>query len=250
MKRAALPLLSLALGVALLGAIRTSTHAAPPPVGARHDGISAGSIARAIASVSVDPRRPRDDDRASVMRRLKDALHNTYINEIIEERDSALCRWPDRAGVPLSVWIQPQANVKDFEHGFVESVRDAFDEWDDLHLPIRFAFVNDSADAEVHVNFIDHFKEPISGRTRWARDDDYAITDANIILAIHHNQGDELDTEAMRAMALHEIGHLLGLDHTKDTLSIMAPRVRIRQLAAQDRATARLLYALPAGPIR
>jgi hypothetical protein len=248
MKRAALPLFSLALGVVLLGVIRTSTHAVAMPPSARHDGISGGSIARAIAS--VDPRRPRDDDRASLLRRLKDAARNTYINEIIEERDSALARWPDRGGVPLTVWVQPHANVRDFEHAFVESVRDAFDEWDELRLPVRFAFLDDSAEAEVHVSFIDHFSEPISGRTRWARDDDYAITDANITLAIHHNQGDPLDADAMRAMALHEIGHLLGLDHTKDTLSIMAPRVRIRQLAAQDRATARLLYALPAGPIR
>ncbi|HEY4133281.1 MAG TPA: matrixin family metalloprotease [Gemmatimonadaceae bacterium] len=250
MKRVALPLLSLFLGALLLGAVRKSTHTVATPSGARHDGISAGSIARAIGSVNLDPRHPRDDDRAEVMRRLKDGERTTYINEIIEERDSALCRWPDRGGVPLSVWIQPHANVKDFEHGYVQSVHDAFDEWDDVHLPVRFAFVDDSAEADVHVNFIDHFKEAISGRTRWARDDDYAITDANIILAIHHNQGDQLDTDAMRAMALHEIGHLLGLDHTKDTLSIMAPRVRIRQLAAQDRATARLLYALPAGPIR
>ena len=81
------------------------------------------------------------------------------------------------------------------------------------------------------------------------RDDDYAITDANITLAIHHNQGDELDAESMRAMALHEIGHLLGLDHTKDSLSIMAPKVRVRELSAADRATVRLLYTLPAGPI-
>jgi hypothetical protein len=249
MKRAALPLLSLALGLSLLGAIRKSTHTAATPVSVRHAGISGGTIARAIAAVAPDPRRPSDDDRAEIKRRLKDGERNTYIREIIEERDSALARWPDRGGVPLTVWIQPRANIRDFEHGFVLSVRDAFDEWDDLHLPVRFAFVDDSSDAEVHVNWIDHFKEPISGRTRWARDDDYAITDANIILAIHHNQGDQLDTDAMRAMALHEIGHLLGLDHTKDSLSIMAPRVRVRQLSAADRATVRLLYALPAGPI-
>src|SRR2546430_11444523 len=29
---------------------------------------------------------------------------------------------------------------------------------------------------------IDRFKTPISGRTRWARDDDWIITDANITL--------------------------------------------------------------------
>jgi predicted Zn-dependent protease len=102
----------------------------------------------------------------------------------------------------------------------------------------------------VHVDWVDRFKTPISGRTRWARDEDWVITDANITLAMHHTQGDMLDPESMRAMALHEIGHLLGLDHTRDSLSIMAPRVRVRQLSAADRATVRLLYALPTGPIR
>jgi len=102
----------------------------------------------------------------------------------------------------------------------------------------------------VHVNWIDHFSEPISGRTKWARDDEWLITDANIILAIHHHQGETLDPESMKAMALHEIGHLLGLDHTVDSTSIMAPRVRVRDLSDADRATIRLLYALPAGPLR
>jgi hypothetical protein len=102
----------------------------------------------------------------------------------------------------------------------------------------------------VHVTWIDHFTQPISGRTRWSRDDDWLITDANIILAVHHSQGDALDAESMRAMALHEVGHLLGLDHTRDATSIMAPLVRARQLTDADRATVRLVYALPAGPLR
>ena len=104
----------------------------------------------------------------------------------------------------------------------INKVRSAFEEWDALELPVRFVFVSDSASAEVHVNWVDHFNEPISGRTRWARDDDWIITDANIVLAIHHNQGEQLDEAAMRAMAMHEIGHLLGLDHTTDNMSIMA----------------------------
>ncbi|HEX3868652.1 MAG TPA: matrixin family metalloprotease, partial [Gemmatimonadaceae bacterium] len=63
-------------------------------------------------------------------------------------------------------------------------------------------------------------------------------------------EGELLDEDSMRAMAMHEIGHLLGLDHTSDELSIMAPKVRVRELSDADRATVRLLYSLPAGSFR
>jgi predicted Zn-dependent protease len=181
---------------------------------------------------------------------LKHGAHGTYIGEILAERDSSLVRWADRHGVPLTVWVQPQSNINDFSSAFVLEVHNAFEAWDGLRLPVRFAFVDDSTDAKIHVTWVDHFSQPISGRTRWARDDDWSITDANITLAVHHNSGDQLDEEAVRAMALHEIGHLLGLDHTTDSSSVMAPRVRVRQLSDADRATVRLIYALPAGPVR
>jgi predicted Zn-dependent protease len=64
---------------------------------------------------------------------------------------------------------------------------------------------------------------------------------------VHHHSGELLDTTSIRAIAMHEVGHLLGLDHTTDTTSIMAPKVRVRDLSAADRATAQLLYRLPAG---
>jgi hypothetical protein len=242
-----LPLLSLALGALVLrGAAQLPTSDAPTRTTARHSDISSGAIARALSIVV--PRS--DDDRADIIRRVRDGEAGTYIGDILRLRDSSLARWPDRHGIPLSIWIQPRSTVKDFTTSYTASVRAAFQEWGALHLPIRFTFVDDSAEAEVHITWIDHFNEPISGRTRWARDDDWMITDANIILAVHHNQGEQLDQEAMRAMAMHEIGHLLGLDHTTDSLSIMAPKVRVRQLSAADRATVRLLYALPSGPLR
>ena len=102
----------------------------------------------------------------------------------------------------------------------------------------------------MHITFVDHFDEPISGRTKWARDDDWWIIGADIVLAVHHRNGNALDDDSMKAMALHEIGHLLGLDHTGDSTSIMAPKVRVRDLSPADRATVRLLYTLPPGAVR
>jgi hypothetical protein len=249
MKRVVSALFPIALGAVVLSAVRiqaprTTDEAAAPQETAhgRHTSVASGTVVRTFD----DP----DDDRAAIRRKVRDAEATTYIADILHQRDSSLARWADRNGIPLTVWIQPRSSVHGFAASYIANVRDAFREWDALHLPVSFAFVNDSADADVHVNWIDRFDEPISGRTRWARDDDWAITDANIMLAVHHHQGDQLDDDAMRAMALHEIGHLLGLDHTTDSLSIMAPRVRVRELSDADRATIRLLYALPAGPLR
>jgi Matrixin len=251
MRRAALSVLSLALVVCLSNAY-DSAEPVSAPVHVRHRDSASGALVsrRRRGSTRATSINLSDGGLADVRRRVRSEQAGTYIGDILLERDSALARWPDRQGVPLTVWIQPTSTVHDFKTAFVARVRAAFEEWDAIHLPVHFTFVDDSCDAEVHVNWIDHFREPISGRTRWARDDSWAITDANITLAVHHNQGDLLEDDAMQAMALHEIGHLLGLDHTADTTSIMAPRVRVRSLSDADGATARLLYALPAGPIR
>ncbi|HVX39735.1 MAG TPA: matrixin family metalloprotease [Gemmatimonadaceae bacterium] len=253
MKRAAFSLLSLCLGFSVLGSFRT-TPVARPTLPVRHVDSASGTLARALAVVvpvktPIAARDADDEDRAALRRKVRSEEAGTYIDDILLERDSSVARWPDRHGTPLTVWIQPTSRVQDFIPGLVTEVRSAFDEWDALHLPVRFTFLADSAHADVHVTWIDHFNEPISGRTRWTRDDDWLITNADITLAVHHFQGELLDEDAMRAMALHEIGHLIGLDHTTDTLSIMAPRVRVRSLSSADRATARLIYSLPAGPL-
>jgi hypothetical protein len=213
---------------------------------ARTSVASGGVVANPLTRRAAE----RERIRAEVRQRLAERGSGTYISEMLAERDSALARWPDRTGHPLTIWIQPTSDVADWSDAYVTSVRNAVGDWDGLTLPVRFAIVADSARAEVHVTFIDQFEEAISGRTKWERDDNWWITDADIVLAVHHRNGPALDDDAMRALALHEIGHLLGLDHTEDATSIMAPRVRVRSLSNADRATVRLLYTLPPGGVR
>lgn len=220
------------------------------PIATPEQGVRGRTSVASGGAVDQQLRAAGDPTRAEVRRRLAERGGDTYIGDMLAMRDSSLSRWPDRGGEPLVVWIQDQSSVEGWGESYVEDVRDAFLAWDDLKLPIRFAFTDDSASADVHVTFVHHFEEEISGRTKWARDDAWWITEADIILAVHHRNGPMLDDDAMHAMTLHEVGHLLGLDHTRDSTAVMAPKVRVRSLSRADRATARLLYTLPPGGVK
>jgi hypothetical protein len=204
-------------------------------------------VRRPVATAPAPAPAPSPVSTADVRHRIELASQDTYINDVISSHDSALARWPDRAGNPLRVWVQPTSRHEDFNAASVPVVRRAFAEWSDVGIPVPFAFVMDSSMADVRVTWVDKFTESISGKTLWAHDEAWWIIDANIQLAVHHHSGEVLDTTSIRAIAMHEVGHLLGLDHTTDTTSIMAPKVRVRDLSAADRATAQLLYKLPAG---
>ena len=239
------------IGIPFIGLITcVSTLAATQHGSARRAASAVPSVRSESAGGNVSLRAFGDDDEKEKARaKVRDQEAGTYIKEILIERDSSLARWRARSE-PVTVWVQSRPDLKDWNDAYVSAVSDAFMAWDEVKLPVRFRMVKDSTDAEIHVTWLDKFNEPISGRTRWSRDDNWWIVNASILLAIHHQQGDRLDQSAMKAMALHEVGHLLGLDHTTNSGSIMAPRVRIRDLAPIDIKTVRGLYSVNAGSLR
>jgi hypothetical protein len=197
---------------------------------------STGHASDGIAAILDDPSPLRVD----VMR----SAGGTYIGKLIAERDSTLSRWPSRLADPIRVWVEPSAML-----GFDERVRSAFGEWSGVGLPLRFVFVDRARDAEIRVRWTDYLSHK-TGNTVWRVDRNGWMRGSDVVLATHLGDGRVLDTRSLRAIALHEVGHAIGLAHSDDHHDVMAPLVRVASLSEVDRATARLLYALPAGHLR
>ena len=192
---------------------------------------------------------PPARDFAALGHFLADQSEGTYIDDILRARNGHVARWIDRTDTPVQVWIQPVSTVRDWMPQYPQNIRDAFRAWDAAGLPVRFSFTDDSVGAEVKLRWIDHFTDAAAGRTYWSRDQHGWIFGAEVEVALHATNGARYDGRAVRTIALHEIGHLLGLDHTRDETSVMFPRVRVTRLAPADLATAVLLYQLPPGAV-
>ncbi|HET9425240.1 MAG TPA: matrixin family metalloprotease [Gemmatimonadaceae bacterium] len=195
-----------------------------------------GASSAGIAAIMDEPAPLRAD----VLR----AASGTYIGRVLLERDSMLSRWPARVAEPIRVWVEPIGNA-----GFTDRVRDAFGEWTAIGLPLRFVFVERARDAEIQVRWTDRLERK-TGNTVWRVDRNGWMRGGEVLLATHLGDGRPLDARSLRAIALHEIGHAIGLAHSDDRHDVMAPLVRVATLSKGDRATARLLYTLPAGHLR
>ncbi len=256
MKRPELVLFALVAGfVAFVAGAARDVRQTARPGEVEPDSVAEATLAlaepAAPAADSALPAVPRDP--ALVQRMLESGAPGTYIQAILDAQGAMVIRWPDRTFEPLSVWIQSAAGVPGFDEADPLLVRDGFEQWLGPTLPVRFIFVVDSTRATVHVTWAERFEgETRIGTTTRLHRGDGVVTGASIVLALHDSAGGVLPPHILRAAAMHEVGHLLGLDHSPDSADIMHERTThaTREISRADRRTLQLLYRLPPGPTR
>jgi hypothetical protein len=198
-----------------------------------------------VKSLNAAPVR----DLEEIRRHLVQGQGGTYIGDILASQDSLLVRWPENS--VLHVWIQPGTTASNWSSSYVGMVRTSFTTWAAAGAPIGVDFVDDSAAALVHVVWIDRFPEGAAiGQTRQTYDQFRWLVGGEITLATHTVNGYELDAPMVRAAALHEIGHLLGVGHSSSPGDIMSAEAHALELSRADLLTLRLLYVLPPGSVR
>jgi hypothetical protein len=257
-------LVAIAMAAALLffvgrEALRTSRETARGTTTPAADTAAADAVAPAGQPAGLDSQplygaahRPMlKIDRAELRRRIEIGLPGTYMADMLADRDSMLTRWPERTVEPVRVWVQRSPTVPDWSPDLFRVARAAFDEWGEAGHSVRFTFTVDSTRADIRVHFADRVAEGNRlGMTTNRHDQDGWIVSAEIVIATHDTAGVVLVPSVIAATARHEVGHALGLAHSRDRATLMYPESETLSITGTDRATLKLLYSLPPGSVK
>ncbi len=181
------------------------------------------------------------------------------VNQSVTLHGGTVVRWPARHG-PLRVWLQlPPAAGDTLTHARANAARHGVLDWNGATEAVQLELSADSTRANLVVVWAARIAPNAdapgatpagrSGVVRSAMTGE--IGHAQVVLAFRTRSGGVATPRDLHAMAIHEVGHALGLAHTPPSVeprsSIMAASVTTDDVTESDRQALRVWYALAPG---
>ena len=166
-------------------------------------------------------------------------------------------RWPE-AEMPLKVYIRDGEGLSDYRPEYDSILRQSFSEWEKVSQgKVRFTYVNSPAQADITCIWVDDqsaMSSSAEGGETNVNALSHSLTKAKIMLSLTDEGAFPLTANLVRVLALHEIGHALGLlghsARASDVMYCTAPIVDVeRHLSNRDVNTLAALYAQDVDPI-
>lgn len=165
-------------------------------------------------------------------------------------------RWHDKTRT-IRIYVKPGDKLPDWNARYLELLREAFAEWQVvLDDRLTFEFLPKKKNADVLIAWQKKATpqrgqkgaELMGYNTREVLDNRHLIR-SDIDLALHDMQDRPISEAVLKSIMLHEIGHMLGLEHSNNPNDLMYVSVDAELLkealiiSERDQATLRKLYA-------
>ena len=168
--------------------------------------------------------------------------------------DDLLIRWNNKQPITYSI-----NNLVNVPQEYIDTVREAFRQWQDVtNGEITFKETMGNLNSNINVNFVDdiasngEYDPKVTGKTTPVFDDKNILRRMDVSIKKTDARGNLYDPDKLHTLALHEVGHALGLgSHSFDNNDIMYYTGDIindetyrKDITERDLNTVRILYKL------